>query len=48
MSFPSVRMRRLRRTPALRALTTTVRIDPNNLGLHLNQSPVDTILPGGK
>ena len=31
MSFPSVRMRRLRRTPALRALATTVRIHPNNL-----------------
>lgn len=31
MSFPSVRLRRLRRTPALRALATTVRIHPNNL-----------------
>jgi len=31
LSFPSVRMRRLRRTPALRGLTTTVRIHPNNL-----------------
>ncbi|MDG6223495.1 MAG: porphobilinogen synthase [Candidatus Bathyarchaeota archaeon] len=31
MAFPSIRMRRLRRTPALRALTTTVRIHPSNL-----------------
>jgi len=31
MAFPFVRMRRLRRTPALRALTTTVRINSNNL-----------------
>ena len=31
MGFPLVRMRRLRRTDALRALTTTVRIHPSNL-----------------
>jgi porphobilinogen synthase len=31
MGFPYVRMRRLRRTPALRALTTVVRVHPNNL-----------------
>jgi porphobilinogen synthase len=29
--FPSVRMRRLRRTPALRELLTTVRLHPSNL-----------------
>ncbi|MCW4015954.1 MAG: porphobilinogen synthase [Candidatus Bathyarchaeota archaeon] len=31
MSFPSVRLRRLRRTPALRDLTTNVRVHPSNL-----------------
>jgi porphobilinogen synthase len=31
LTFPSVRMRRLRRTPALRDLTTKVRVHPNNL-----------------
>ncbi|MFZ7138050.1 MAG: porphobilinogen synthase [archaeon] len=31
MGFPYVRMRRLRRTPALRALATAVRVHPNNL-----------------
>ena len=31
VGFPTVRMRRLRRTPALRALTTNVRIHPNNM-----------------
>ncbi|MCW4022753.1 MAG: porphobilinogen synthase [Candidatus Bathyarchaeota archaeon] len=31
MGFPYVRMRRLRRTPALRALNTAVRVHPNNL-----------------
>ncbi len=31
MAFPSVRMRGLRRTPALRDLTTTVRIHPSHL-----------------
>ncbi len=31
MGFPTVRMRRLRRTPALRDMTTTVRVHPSNL-----------------
>lgn len=31
MGFPPVRMRRLRRTPALRDMTTNVRIHPSNL-----------------
>jgi porphobilinogen synthase len=31
LGFPSVRMRRLRRTPALRELTTNVRVHPSNL-----------------
>jgi porphobilinogen synthase len=31
LGFPSVRMRRLRRTPALRDMATTVRVHPSNL-----------------
>jgi porphobilinogen synthase len=31
LGFPPVRMRRLRRTPALRDMTTTVRVHPSNL-----------------